>query len=538
MTQGDVRAGGAGGAVAEAVSPPHRNCSQLNVPGLADGTVHSFVHGLDDAPRQLAPDEIATELQDAFATRLLAAGVFPSTAGGLLAALADADPGGPLSLHRFFLVGEGSQIAASPTVSVGRNMRFLVTCGRGPDGPDVIVSSFHPDQGMVEVVAWDLVRGGFNFYRTMPGSSAWVFAGNSRHALTAPTRGSGPFESHVNGHFLMKEFVSPWVHWHSPFATVAATVLADQGLDTHPWVRSLDPGGAYTLEDDAARPAVERWTRVRVRALGDGTAEETPARMLEQLLGTLTLALVSSFTSSAAALSGSVADVDLPASFFVDTGLVALLGLPPPPRLSVSATTYAATLAALDVHLTDGGSFRRDGDTHFAFTVPDRSFEDIETMRQAIDAGLLTPRLVACLMMVDHPNPVFSERRAALLRHVPQTAFDGDGAAFSEAVADAVRTSAEASEPGSPEAEFAELWSLGDDFRGELGERLSVYYDAVVARLATPEGFRAFYELAESRRDLVREMPIAESELLFSRSSVPTARRRMRPDATVEVVAG
>lgn len=60
----------------------------------------------------------------------------------------------------------------------------------------------------------------------------------------------------------------------------------------------------------------------------------------------------------------------------------------------------------------------------------------------------------------------------------------------------------------------------------------------MVARLATPEGFRAFYELAESRRDLVREMPIAESELLFSRSSVPTARRRMRPDATVEVVAG
>ncbi len=527
---------GSGGAVAEAVSPPHRNCSQLNVPGLADGTMHSFVHGLDDVPRELDAAAIAAELQDPFAARLLGAGVFPSTAGDLLDALAQADPGGPLSLHRFFLVGEGSQIAASPTIGVGRNMRFLVTCGRGPDGPDVIVSSFHPDQGMVEVIAWDLGRGGFNFYRTMPGSSAWLFAGNSRHALVAPTRGSGPFESHVNGHFLMKEFVSPWVHWHSPFATVAATVLADQGLDTHPWVGSLDPGGAYTLEDDAARPATERWTTARVQALLAGTAEETPARMLEQLLTTLTVTLVSSFTSSAAALSGSVGSVDLPASFFVDSGLVAALGLPPPPSFSVSAATYAATLGALDVHLTDGGSFRRAGDTHFAFVVPDRSFEDVETLRQAVAAGLLTPRLVACLMMVDHPNPVFSERRSALLRHVPETPFSGDGAATSEAVADAIRSSVEAATPGSPEAEFAELWAVGDDFMGELGERLIIYYDAVAARLATPEGFRAFYELAESRRDLVREMPIAESELLFSRSAVTPARRRMRPDATVEVV--
>ena len=535
MAQGTVE-----GSVENEASAPHRACSQLNVPGLPAETVHSFVHGLDATPRQLDDAEIARELQDPFATRLLAAGVFPSTGGEVLSALAAADPGGPLALHRFFLVGEGSQVKPAPGLAVARNMRFLVTCGRGPEGADVVVSSFHPDQGMVEVIAWDTGRGGFNFYRTMPGSNAWVFAGNSRHALTAPTRGSGPFESHVNGHFLMKELEKPWLHWHSPFASVTASVLADQGLDTHPWAQAtaMETFGAYTLEDDVARPAVERWTRVRTRAILDGTADETPARMLEQLLDTLTVTLVSSFTSSAAAIAGSVPEVDLPAVFFVDAGVLGLLGLAVPPPLSVSAATYRDTMLAQGVHLTDGGAFDRIGDTHFAFAVPERAFEDVETMRLAIDAGLLTRRLVACLAMVDFPNPVFSERRRSLARHLPQTPFGGDGAAYSQGVADAIRGSAEATTPGSAEEEFAQLWDLGDDFVPAMDQRLSAYYDALAARLATPEGFAAIHALAESRRDRTRELPIAESELLFSRSNVPSVRRRMRPDATVEEVTG
>ena len=111
-------------------------------------------------------------------------------------------------------------------------------------------------------------------------NNAWVFAGNSRHALTAPTRDNGPFESHKNGHFLMKELKLPWVNWHSPTAVVASSVFAEEGLLGHPWVTNLTPGGAWTLELDIARPAIRRWTKARLEALVSGNSDETPRRVL------------------------------------------------------------------------------------------------------------------------------------------------------------------------------------------------------------------------------------------------------------------
>ena len=65
----------------------------------------------------------------------------------------------------------------------------------------------------------------------------------------------------------------------------------------------------------------------------------------------------------------------------------------------------------------------RKGDTHFCFLVPERAFEDQAVLREAIEIGLVTKRLAACLLMVDPWNPIFSDRRRALLRHVPA---DGD----------------------------------------------------------------------------------------------------------------
>ena len=41
-------------------------------------------------------------------------------------------------------------------------------------------------------------------------------------------------------------------------------------------------------------------------------------------------------------------------------------------------------------------------------------------LREAIEVGLLSRRLAMCLLLVDPWNPVFSQRRLALLRHVPE----------------------------------------------------------------------------------------------------------------------
>lgn len=515
-------------------SPPHRACTQLMVAGLSDDTVSQFVLGLDNAPRLMSADDMAASLNDPLATKLLRAGIFPNTAGELLHALEQVDPGGPLSRQQFFLVGEGSQLPADE-LQAERNMRFLIACGAGQFGAEVVISSFHPEEGMIEVAAWDAVEGGYNFYRTMPDSNAWMFAGNSRHALTEPTRGQGPFESHVNGNLLMKELKTPWVNWDSPFANIPRTSLKAQGLDSHPWMDRLEPGGGYALQDQTVQPSIVRWTAARIAAIKGGSSSETPVRMLEQLTSTMTVNLVSSFKSAAPEADGA-STIDLPSTFFVDADLLATVGLPGPPRLSVSSSLYIEVLGELGVRLEDGGAFSQSTDTHFAFVVPERAFEDVETIRQATAAGLLTTRLVACLGLVDFPNPVFSRRRGALTKYAVQTQWTGDGATFSQAIADAIIASPEASTSGTAEGLFAANWAVGEDFVATFSAELTAYYSRLTTILATKSGVRDVYSLADSRRRLVEALPIFESRLLFPVSNTHERRLEMIADATVEEV--
>jgi hypothetical protein len=226
--------------------------------------------------------------------------------------------------------------------------------------------------------------------------------------------------------------------------------------------------------------------------------------------------------------------VDLPETFFVDSAaLSGVLDLAPPPRPFVPSTVYAESLGTFEVRLTDDDQFERPGDTHFAFVVPERAFADTDTLREAIERGILSRRLAACLLMVDFPNPIFSEKRQRLLEHVPDTSF-GQGDDFSQDVADAIRGSTAATEPGTAEHEFVELWDAGEDFKAPFDALLQNYYSAFAERLTTQEGFDSYMRLAESRRDVVKDMPIVESPMLFSRTNVASRERIMLADGTVE----
>lgn len=521
-------------------APSDTSCAafrRLPPESLRPGAVHRFVVGEDDAVRVLSPEEAAGELADPFATLLLLRGVFPRTAGEVLDELDRATSAGdPLRQGFFFLVGEGSQIPmTAATASVERRLRFLATRGTGADGAEILISAFSPDEGDVELMAWDQRTGGFNYYQTVGATSAWVFAGNSRHALRAPTQGKGPFESHLSGNFVMKELRFPWLHWHSQAANILPSVLPrDPPLADHPWVTGRDPRGALTCEVAVAKPGILRWTRTRFQQLlADGGVVEDPARVMVQVLGTPSVNIISSQTEGRAAVAGGV--VDLPQTFFVDSeGLTEVLGLREPPPFAVSSAVYAANLAAFRVRVTDGRGFERAGDTHFAFAVPERAFEDRAVLEQALATGLLTRRLAACLLMTDFPNPVFSARREALLAHVPARAVVTDGASsFSQELGDAVAAAAEGTPADSPEREFAARWALGEDFQAAFDAELQDYYQAVTARLATQDGYDDVVRLAESRRARMRTMPVFETPLLFARSDVPPGDRTMRSDATV-----
>ena len=383
-------------------------------------------------------------------------------------------------------------------------------------------------------MAWKRGAGGFNFYRSGSGGM-WMFAGNSRDALRARSRGKGPFESHPSGSLLMKELKIPWQNWHSPESIIPVTAFP-KGDDRrrHPWFTEKDPGGAYTLEFEAARPAITRWAEKRFQRLRKGGTVPDPRLIVEQIVSTPTVNLVTTSTESRVLKPDT--EVFLPSEFFFDIdGLSLLLQLDRLPAASVPGKVYLRCLEKFDVRLEDG-PFRRKGDTHFCFLVPERAFEDQEVVRLAIEVGLVSERLAACLLMVDPWNPVFSERRAALLRHTPASAkIAGGKSDFSKRMADAILAAAENGPAGSPEAEFAERWNVGASFRAPFRKLLRPYFEAVEKRAKTQDGFEAYFKLAADRRaEFKKKMPIAEFPLLLPASDIRPARRRMRRDGTVE----
>lgn len=511
-----------------------------HLPPMTSGVIHRFVVGKDEELRAYRAGEAEAELADPFATLLLLRGVFPITAGDVLRELNQAAPAGdPLAQRMFFFVGENSQIPF--TESAQRSLRFLATTGQTPEGPDVMISAFNPEETDVELMAWDRRSGGFNYYRTVGESSGWVFAGNSRHALEEATEFNGPFESHLSGNFVMKELRAPWINWDSPDAPVSPDVFGpDDPRGAHEWFRQKEKLGAFTCETKVARPAVVRWTRKRFEPLRSGSAVvERPARIMQQVLETPSVNLVTSHTQSRAVRG----DVDLPQTFFVDSETLtetAQLGLKAPPPLAVPGGVYQQALETFEVRWTDGRQFTRQGDTHFAFCVPERAFEDVAVVREAIEVGLLTPRFAASLLMTDFANPTFSQRRATLMAYVPATAtVEGGQSGFSEQMAGAIVGAADSRGQDSPEREFAERWAVGEDWKRTFDALLEDYYAALQRKLLDQEGFNAVFRLAEARRDHVRgsdrfqKMPIAEFPLLFAKSNVPPAERQMGPDASV-----
>jgi hypothetical protein len=505
--------------------------------GLDPTTIHRFVVGEDPAPKAMTPDEARAELGDPFATLLLLQGKFPRSGAEVIEALKAAVPDADqLSQHKTFVLGEGSKIPVTPaTNGVIRAMRFVVATGGSPVGPDVMISVFHPNRGDVELMAWDRVKDGFNFYRTVNG--AWVWAGNSRHAVTAGTEGKGVFHAHPTGNFLMKELKIPWVHWRSFKADIDPGVFgAGSSLATHPWF--TDSEGAEACERQVALPSIRRWTKARFEQAVDGEGlVARPGRIMQQILRPSTVNLASSQTASRAVGPGGDAFLDLPGTFFFDAALSSdKVGLPLPPAFQVSADLYLKSLETFAFVLDDGNQVADTGDTHFAFVVPERAFEDDATLEAALDLGLVTPRLAACLLMVDFPNPVFSALREQLLEHVPGSATIVDGAStFSEEMASNILARAAAHPDDLAATQFAARWNVGEtDWPATFGAELNAYFAAVTAQLLTQQGFDDYQRLAAANRVQVSErFPIVEFGLLFPRTNIKGG-FVMKPDATVQ----
>jgi hypothetical protein len=138
--------------------------------------------------------------------------------------------------------------------------------------------------------------------------------------------------------------------------------------------------------------------------------------------------------------------------------------------------------------------------------------------------------------MTDFSNPVFSPRRARLLRYVPDEVDGSDHAAvleqrFVDAVRAAVGGSFDgAADAGSPEQEFLRNWDEADITAASI-DRLTRYLRAVRTAASDPDVVDGWFRLAEYRRRRFRGRRLFEFALTTPANNIPedSAPLRMTP---------
>jgi hypothetical protein len=486
----------------------------------AVGAVYRFRMGKDPVPTRMSLSEIRTTLSDPFAELVLARERSPRTTDQLIRALEAGT--GELSAPRVFVVADGGQIPWSTTTAdIARAFRFLLVLSCGDGEPVLFVSTSFPfdsEEIFLQVVGWDAKLGAYQFYDRRGG--AWAWAGSSWDSLDPACRAKGPFDSHINGALNMKELKAPWLHWHSMSAGIRDEVLApDDPFRNHRFWRAKE--SAHLLEMDIIRPGIRRWNDARLnRCTANGRLTRLP-EFMRQVLETSTINIAS--TAARSATVAPTQDIRLPMGFFLDEVLVNELALDPGISVvpTITGDAYLHCLAKYSVFISDG-TWRADGDTHFAFPVPEASFEDTIVLASLIARGVISEKFAAALLMVDFPNPIFSPRRKALMAYVPQSASAGGNNDFETLFVRAIERAQSAPSDRSPEAEFLANWALlSGGWRAAFETRLAAYFSALAPALETAAGFEPLFELADSRRREFRRMKLHEFDLTTPQSSIP-----------------
>ena len=459
-------------------------------------------------------EDVERLLNDPFATLVLRRGRFPTNLIEIIEAL-DERNGSPEGVPQqsTFLVSEGGQIPFQPGVHKGGARLITVRSRQG--SPEVMIQTLLPpgtapsdSRVLNEVIAWDPVNRTLHFYQRQQG--AWFWCGQSDMALVQPTRGEGPFDSHINGYVVMKELKTPWVHWHGPGLRISEDAFADDDpLVAHPLFRERDH--ALNFEDRVMRPLVHRWNDARFdKALDGGRVADLHAFM-RQVLESTSANLISAHAEWSQVGSGNGDLDDLPPTFFFDVDcLVSVIGLPVSvPPLRMDGARYKALVEKYDLRMR-GEGVDLPGDVPFCFTVPERALEDVVVLRGLLERRAISRRLAACLLMVDFANPVASRLRADLLRHVPESA-TVDADALDQSVSEANLAAVTEDGDNAPEAMFAANWELGPTaWEDQFTARIETFLSKVGAKLTDEEGSDEIFRLAESRRRDFRNRPLAE----------------------------
>ena len=502
------------------------------------GRMVKFIEGIDEALQTMTESEISSELHDPFAVLLLRQQIFPGTLSELLAGL-DAKNGDLLGVasQKSFLVGEGGRIPFSPETSgIDRSFRYVVARSRDTNANVLISTSAPaPDRGFLQVISWDQDNQAFNFYERLDGPR-WAWRGSSRHAIESKTNQKGCFQCHVGGWPVMKELEQPWTNWHSMNGSIQDAVKSGSSLAADRLFQNKS--GAEDLEVLVVRPNIVRGLIAQENRIADNTKTvHGLPRLLRPLFESRTVNLVTSRQESKVNN-----DKFLPLTFFLNSKLLFdTIGLNPPddfqnPR--ISSNFYRQAIRRFDFKL-ESRLFRQQGDTFFAFLVPEQAFEDVAAIESLIRTGLVTSRFVATCSAVDFMNPVFSSRRQVLSKYVPESAvLDGSKSDASDKIAGAIRRASLTLPATSAESEFIAMWDLPEaDWRNKIEQRIATYLLAITSQLGTQPGVDDYIRLSESRRRDFSRIPLNESfDLMLPVTNIPINAPRLQMSVNGKVV--
>lgn len=280
-----------------------------------------------------------------------------------------------------------------------------------------------PEAGLVvEVMAWDPKAEAYSYWELIGrgGTLAWHFRAQGPELLQeglavapglggANRYGSGPrcTGCHTLGGPVMKELEGPHNDWWR-----AARPLPLGGARL--WPGSL-PAEAFSHAADASafarrvQAGMRRWARAP-----QGPASLPWPQALRSLVGPMEFNLV----SDAAPNEAQAPELLIPAACFVDPFLA-----PNAPPIRLPRPAYEAACRAAGLAFgPDGAASSPDGD--HAFLAPVRSRMDAEVVQALIAQGRVDEEFVGDLLAIDLAEPLHSQARLSLLRHLPAEAKD------------------------------------------------------------------------------------------------------------------
>ncbi|STX50378.1 rod shape-determining protein MreB [Legionella busanensis] len=286
------------------------------------------------------------------------------------------------------------------------------------DEQNRLIANQAPTKGalMIEAIAWDYQKRLFNFYELRGdgekgqwfyrGNSLDIFADNKKlHLQSDPLhpqfgqrlRCSG---CHGQGGPIMKEIYNPYNDWWTQ----------NRPLDFGG--RKPDDNLSAILVNLVSAEKLAEHVKIGINKLTQNFSYDHLT--WQEQLRPLFCPVEINFISDNLPNDLGQATITISGDFFIDARLLPAIKNN---SIIISRNYYQAALTKAMNHFPETNQL----DADHAWLTPIKSLSDQLTIQKLVDRGLITEKFVADILAIDITNPVFSNKRCALLSYIPKT---------------------------------------------------------------------------------------------------------------------